>query len=459
MEKKTMGAFIAALRKANGMTQQDVADRLNVSNKTVSKWERDEGYPEITMLPAIAELFEVTTDELLRGERIFREETENGQNRDMKSEKQAKYIFERVMTKFTNLSILSIALGVTALFISYFADFLTPYSDKTWVVILLAILMIVASVLIQIIAFNNLKPNLTAEDTLDDKTADKGKKKAILYLCSTVILAVAGILGAIIYLANQVDTWVMMPIGILLGLIIAFVIYLVVGKSLGIDEKNEYSTEYLSQRKKHIKVTAVIVSIVCIFSAAFPFAGMFIDYLGSENAFSFTNGIGYQFDSAEEAKNEYYKLKGYFEGKNELYDFLDEDKERLTITVYPVNIVFDETEEGVYTVVSATSSLSVMFENALDGDYYRQLEFDSLEEFEEYKQKYVWDNMYFNIECLERNIRFDDAYLMVYWQEFGPQLHQALDIMPVFILGASVVSLVIIGASALLWNKKKKRLM
>ncbi|HHW74983.1 MAG TPA: helix-turn-helix transcriptional regulator, partial [Firmicutes bacterium] len=70
MEKKTMGAFIAALRKAGGMTQQEVADRLSVSNKTISKWERDEGYPEITIIPALAELFDVTSDEILRGGRI-----------------------------------------------------------------------------------------------------------------------------------------------------------------------------------------------------------------------------------------------------------------------------------------------------------------------------------------------------------------------------------------------------
>ena len=42
-----MGAFLAALRKANGYTQQEVADKLNVSNKTVSKWECDDGCPEI----------------------------------------------------------------------------------------------------------------------------------------------------------------------------------------------------------------------------------------------------------------------------------------------------------------------------------------------------------------------------------------------------------------------------
>ena len=40
MEKKTIGGFIAALRKANGMTQKDLAEQLNVSDKTVSRWER-----------------------------------------------------------------------------------------------------------------------------------------------------------------------------------------------------------------------------------------------------------------------------------------------------------------------------------------------------------------------------------------------------------------------------------
>lgn len=69
MEKKTMGSFIAALRKANGLTQQDIADRLNVSNKAVSRWERDECLPDIMLIPALAELLGVTCDELLRGEK------------------------------------------------------------------------------------------------------------------------------------------------------------------------------------------------------------------------------------------------------------------------------------------------------------------------------------------------------------------------------------------------------
>lgn len=69
MEKKTMGGFMAALRKAHGMTQKELAERLNVSDKTVSRWERDDGAPELSLIPVIAEIFGVTCDELLRGQR------------------------------------------------------------------------------------------------------------------------------------------------------------------------------------------------------------------------------------------------------------------------------------------------------------------------------------------------------------------------------------------------------
>ncbi|MBQ4104050.1 MAG: helix-turn-helix transcriptional regulator [Clostridia bacterium] len=73
MDKKSMGTFLTELRKEKGLTQQEVADNLNVSNKTISKWERDEGYPEITMLTEIAKYYGITTDELLSGERFVRE--------------------------------------------------------------------------------------------------------------------------------------------------------------------------------------------------------------------------------------------------------------------------------------------------------------------------------------------------------------------------------------------------
>ncbi|MBQ7916544.1 MAG: helix-turn-helix transcriptional regulator [Firmicutes bacterium] len=69
MEKKTIGQFIAILRKANGMTQKQLSEQLNVSDKAISRWERDESAPDLSLIPVLAEIFGVTSDELLRGER------------------------------------------------------------------------------------------------------------------------------------------------------------------------------------------------------------------------------------------------------------------------------------------------------------------------------------------------------------------------------------------------------
>lgn len=63
-----MGATIAKLRKNKGLTQLKLAQLLNVSTKTVSKWECGGGYPEITMIPVLCELFGVSADYILRGD-------------------------------------------------------------------------------------------------------------------------------------------------------------------------------------------------------------------------------------------------------------------------------------------------------------------------------------------------------------------------------------------------------
>ena len=66
-EKMTLGQYISHHRKLNGMTQKDLAERLNISDKAISRWERDENAPDIHLLPVIADIFGVTCDEILRG--------------------------------------------------------------------------------------------------------------------------------------------------------------------------------------------------------------------------------------------------------------------------------------------------------------------------------------------------------------------------------------------------------
>lgn len=70
MNQIQIGKFIAASRKAQGLTQRQLADKLGISDKTVSKWERGKGLPEVgLMLPLCASL-DITVNDLLSGERV-----------------------------------------------------------------------------------------------------------------------------------------------------------------------------------------------------------------------------------------------------------------------------------------------------------------------------------------------------------------------------------------------------
>lgn len=69
MEENKIGLFIRDRRLALGLTQQQLADKLGVTDKAVSKWERSVSYPDITLLRELAAALEVSVTELLAGER------------------------------------------------------------------------------------------------------------------------------------------------------------------------------------------------------------------------------------------------------------------------------------------------------------------------------------------------------------------------------------------------------
>lgn len=64
--KKTLGTMIAELRKHNGMTQLELAEKMGVTDKAVSKWERDLSCPDINSLPNLAEILGVSVEELMQ---------------------------------------------------------------------------------------------------------------------------------------------------------------------------------------------------------------------------------------------------------------------------------------------------------------------------------------------------------------------------------------------------------
>lgn len=70
MDAAKCGAFIAKLRSERGMTQKELSEALNVSDKAISRWETGKGYPDVSSLMALSEFFAVSVNELLSGKRI-----------------------------------------------------------------------------------------------------------------------------------------------------------------------------------------------------------------------------------------------------------------------------------------------------------------------------------------------------------------------------------------------------
>lgn len=73
MNEHSIGKAIASLRKSKGWTQAELAEKLNVSDKAVSKWESENGLPEISQFPALASLFDVNIDYLMTGKTAEKE--------------------------------------------------------------------------------------------------------------------------------------------------------------------------------------------------------------------------------------------------------------------------------------------------------------------------------------------------------------------------------------------------
>lgn len=76
MDAEKTGAFIQRCRKDLGMTQSELAQKLNITDKAISRWERGVGFPDIQLLEPLAEALQITLLELMRGEKMESEQVD-----------------------------------------------------------------------------------------------------------------------------------------------------------------------------------------------------------------------------------------------------------------------------------------------------------------------------------------------------------------------------------------------
>lgn len=193
MEKKTMGAFLAALRKANGMTQKDLADRLNVSDKTVSRWECDDGAPDLSLIPVIAEIFHVTCDELLRGERKSPEErgtSAEGTDMTPKGEKQRRRLLKVTLSRLRMQTLIAAGISVAGLIAALICNLAFLRGILGF---LCGAVCFAASVLMQMICMN--AAFFSVEDSGLEEENLSAFKKSVIGITETAIGVTVGLFG------------------------------------------------------------------------------------------------------------------------------------------------------------------------------------------------------------------------------------------------------------------------
>ena len=108
MDNNNFGNFIMNIRKEKGMTQQQLAEKLYITDKAVSKWERGLSFPDITILKSLAEILELDVSELLNCKKGKKEDIDIQKIVDEKIQEIEKLRKEKLKKKILKISILVI---------------------------------------------------------------------------------------------------------------------------------------------------------------------------------------------------------------------------------------------------------------------------------------------------------------------------------------------------------------
>lgn len=243
MEKKTLGAFIAVLRKSRGMTQRELAEKLGVSDKTVSHWERDESAPDISVIPVIAEIFNVTCDELLKGEKA----KDTNEITPKNNQKQLKYLLEKNYAKFRTQCLILTGVALAGFVFAFLA-----YWEWAWNFFLVDLIFFIGSVFGLIIFKVQNKPVIYSEE-IDGNFAEKYQKKSREIFWYSI-------------LTNVVLTCISIgDIGFIIAPIAGILLYLILRltKQITFKEKNQIIEKII------VKTVAVVLVLVLAFTGLF----------------------------------------------------------------------------------------------------------------------------------------------------------------------------------------------
>ena len=325
------------MRKANGMTQKELGDKLFVSDKTVSRWERDECTPELSLIPAIAEIFGITTDELLRGEKNNPEaRTSEDIKPSAKADKQFKAMLFGKKRRFDNLTLISIGISLLGLIVGMIINL---GFSKGLIAFFVTSAFLLASTLCQICFTSNARITINDDDDFRELTEAANtsfiQKSIAVYFVNIAILAFCLPLVTIINGVNfglGFESWLLYGISFsIAGTVLAYLIFriiinpalirrnILVFNDTGL-AREKYSRKLLIRLSSLSLAIAILLGVAIAVVDSIGTAG-FADKLVFENPEEFKE---YMESSYDEAKNEsgdwYYDADGNLVGSALIID-------------------------------------------------------------------------------------------------------------------------------------------
>lgn len=263
-----MGELIAILRKTKGLTQRDLAEMLNVSDKAVSRWERGESYPDIELIPIIANIFSITADELIRGQL----------NDTISTNDKKKNSCSRIRT----LSLVAILLSLLGLIA---AAIINNGLYRCYIAFFASLVFYISAIFVEAIAMNST----LAEENEDDlrKTILKTGLKTISLpiFCIFFSLPLLLITGNGMVALNG-DSWFISGIiCVLLGLIILSIASAIISKALiekGIYPLTESEKQLYKERQRRKGNIAILFGVIILLSLITHLALTEIPYGGTK---------------------------------------------------------------------------------------------------------------------------------------------------------------------------------
>ena len=136
MNQEAIGKFISTCRKDKGLTQMQLAEKLNITNRAVSKWETGKSCPDVSIMLKLCDILEITVNELLSGERISMENYQIKAEENLIELQQKK---DKAQKDLLRVELIWLAIAVLVSPIHFAINYYYPENKGTGVGLLIAL--------------------------------------------------------------------------------------------------------------------------------------------------------------------------------------------------------------------------------------------------------------------------------------------------------------------------------